>query len=236
MPDHVVSHNQVGHGAGCDEISRMTTIIRFLFSLVALGSVLLAPSLHAQAVLKDTSLGQDQNDERDYINSLQSGPQKFGKGEKKVQINARELKSKSINDGTFGGSLLNMGINDGAPKLDETKVRSAQTEADKNSAASKQQQTAIKKESGNAATSKDSAAAEKQPGDATQPADNDQSFSNLSMTATLGDSLVQQEKAAEEAKTTSSDTHNNKDQTAGTADSDKTSAASSPEPKPNGDH
>jgi hypothetical protein len=184
--------------------------------------------VRAQSSVEQTTLGKDQNDNRDYVNSLMPGPQRFGKGEKKVQINSAELKSKSLKDATFGGSLLNMGIDDGAPKLDESKLHNAQTETDKDSAASRQQ---------TAATEKESAAAEKQPAAGSQPADSDRVFSNLSVTATLADSLVQQDKAAEEAKTlsTSSDTHINKDQSAGPGD--KTSAAaSSPEPKPNGDH
>lgn len=89
----------------------------------------LLPSLaSAQAVLDKTTLDKPQNDARDLANSLVPGEQKYGKGERKAQVKATELKSKSINDSTFGGTLLNMGIDPAAPKLDESKLREAKSE------------------------------------------------------------------------------------------------------------
>ena len=76
-----------------------------------------------QSPLDQTTLGKSQNTSQDLINSLIPGEQKFGKGEKKEQVNASELKSKSTKDSTFGGSLLNVGIVGSEPKLDEQKVR-----------------------------------------------------------------------------------------------------------------
>src|SRR5690348_2490476 len=75
----------------------------------------------AQNALDKTTLGQSQNDGRDLANSLVPGEKKFGKGEKKLEVNSAELKSKTVKDTTFGGSLLNMGIVGAEPKLDESK-------------------------------------------------------------------------------------------------------------------
>ena len=86
---------------------------------------------HGQAVLSKTTLGAPQNDGRDLANSLVPGEKKYGgKGEKKEQVNASELKSKSVKDTTFGGSLLNMGIDPAAPKLDESKLHEIKSEKD----------------------------------------------------------------------------------------------------------
>jgi hypothetical protein len=93
---------------------------------------IVAPVARAQepAVLGKTTLGHNQNDSRDLANSLVPGPQSYGKRDKKEQINPAELKSKSIKDKTFGGSLLDMGIVGAEPKLDEQKLHSAPSEND----------------------------------------------------------------------------------------------------------
>lgn len=83
-----------------------------------------------QGVLDKTSFGQSQNGPRDLANSLTAAPKSYGKGEKKDQVNAAELKSKTTKDTTFGGSLLDMGIVGAEPKLDEQKLRSAHSESD----------------------------------------------------------------------------------------------------------
>lgn len=102
-------------------------------------------SAQGQAVLNKTTFGRSQNDSGDLANSLVSGPKKFGKGEKKEQIDSAQLKSKSTKDTTFGGSLLDIGIVGAEPKLDEQKVRSAHSESD--SKASKESQAASVKDS-----------------------------------------------------------------------------------------
>jgi hypothetical protein len=85
------------------------------------------------AVLDKTTLGKSQNDGRDLANSLVPGEKKFGKGEKKEEVNAADLKSKPVKDTTFGGSLLNMGIVGVEPKLDESKRRAVESEKDSSS-------------------------------------------------------------------------------------------------------
>jgi hypothetical protein len=142
--------------------------------LILLGAVsaLVFPLTQArgQAVLDKTTLGSSQNDSRDLVNSLVAAPQRYGKGEKKEQINAAQLKSKANKDTTFGGSLLNMGISGAAPKLDEQQKR----------------QSAPSEEAKPAKDSKPSALDEKQQS----------AFSNLSVTATLADSLSQEDAQA----------------------------------------
>lgn len=86
-----------------------------------------------QAILDKTTFGQSQNDGRDLYNSLVPGEKKFGKGEKKEEVNSAELKSKTTKDTTFGGSLLNMGIVGAEPKLDESKRHSDGSEKDSSS-------------------------------------------------------------------------------------------------------
>jgi len=117
-------------------------------------------------------LGNSKNGPEDIANSLVPGPKKFGKGETKEQINAAQLKTKSINDSTFGGSLLNSGLTGAEPKLDAQKTRPAPAE----------------KES---SVPKHSTAAENQGGDSKQSAESKQgfTFSNLSQTATLSEQL-----------------------------------------------
>src|SRR5579864_8989225 len=149
----------------------MRSIIPFI--LILAGTVLMVPSAaRAQGSLSGTTLGKDQNDDRDLVNSLVPGEQKFGKGEKKAQMSRAELKSKSINDSTFGGSLLNIGINAGEPKLDESKLVTAQTEVSQRPAASNREAVATTEKESAAAAVKEPAGAEKKTEQAAQPADN----------------------------------------------------------------
>jgi hypothetical protein len=85
------------------------------------------------AVLDKTTFGHSQNDGRDIVNSLIPGEKKFGKGEKKLEVNSGDLKSKQLKDTTFGGSLLNMGIVGAEPKLDESKRPTVESEKDSSS-------------------------------------------------------------------------------------------------------
>jgi hypothetical protein len=106
--------------------------MKLIDKLVLIGAacVIVLPLAHAQgqAVLDKTTLGQSQNDSRDLVNSLVAGPQRYGKGEKKGEVNSADLKSKTTKDATFGGSLLDMGIVGAEPKLDEHKLHNAPSE------------------------------------------------------------------------------------------------------------
>lgn len=176
-------------------------IFIFLFTVIIVG----APIARSQtapgdpAVLGNTTLGRSQNDERDLANSLVATPQKFGKGEKKSQVNASELKSKSIKDATFGGSLLNEGIDTSAPKLDAAKVRAAPSE---------EKPAATKTTSSEQTTSASQQSAPNQqvPAGLNQPriSESGFTFSNLSQTATLGEELGQSDAAAAPASTSKS--------------------------------
>ncbi len=149
------------------------------------------------------------------------------------------MKSKSINDSTFGGSLLNIGITSGEPKLDQSKLVSAQTEANQKAAASNRPAAATTEKDSTAAAVKEPASVEKKTEETRQPADNEEVFSNLSTTATLGDALTQADAAATEAKSSASsgDSHN-KDQSRapGEKASTATSSDKQSDSKPNGDH
>lgn len=204
---------------------------------------MISPRAEAQGVLDKTSLGKAQNDDRDLVNSLIPGQEKFGHGEKKSQVSSAELKSKTIKDSTFGGSLLNMGIDPSEPKIDESKLRSAPAATDKTATDSKKHAASNQNQSAAAPAEpaiQNPAASEKAPEAATGHAASDETFSNLSMTATLGDALVQEEKAAAEAKSFSSseDNQNKNRNAAGGSDknSSTTSSDKSTDPKSNGDH
>lgn len=176
----------------------------------------LLPSLaHGQGALDNTTLGKPQNDARDLANSMVPVEKKYtGKGEKKEQVSAAELKSKSIKDSTFGGSLLNMGIDPSAPKLDEQKLHSAVTE--KEPQASKQTEVPVTK------ASTEAPAVEKEG-----------SFSNLSDTAMLAQQVEPSAAAGNESKpsTSSSGEGQKKEEKATDKEKDKASAN-----KTDGDH
>ena len=193
--------------------------------LILAGAGVMVPSLAlAQTVIDKTTLGQSQNDQRDLANSLVAGPQKYGKGEKKAQISASELKSKGLKDSTFGGSLLNVGIDSSQPKLDSSKERIAPSETEKRSGAAKEQTTGTQTES---TASKPGAEAPKEPDAATEPAENQAVFSNLSTTATLADALSKSDEAAAQFPSSPSSTGSQKKDQADSTANEKSSATSS---------
>lgn len=72
---------------------------------------LLSPVAFGQGALLDkTTLGKSQNSGEDLANSLRPGPQKFGKGEKKSEVDPKTLQSKTIKDPTFQGGLNDLGL------------------------------------------------------------------------------------------------------------------------------
>ena len=196
------------------------------------------------AVLDKTTYGKSQNDDRDLVNSLTAAPaETYGKGEKKAQVNSAELKSKSTNDTTFGGSLLNMGIGSNVPKLDESKLRAAPVDTQ-----SRQQPAATEKEP---TIAKQTAPVEKQTSASSQSAEVQPVFSNLSTTATLEENLRQsnvpatseKDSKASGSNSTTANTENGnaqkKDQSGGSTDakpSTTSSSEKSSDPKPDGDH
>jgi hypothetical protein len=213
-------------------VSRTVLLSLLLMSLTI-------PLARAQdpGVLDKTTFGKSNNDERDLANSLVPGPQRYGKGEKKAQIDSAELKSKSIKDSTFGGSLLNMGIDQNEPKLDESKLRTAAIETQ-----SRQQPAATEKEP---TVVKQSAAVEKASNSSTQPTQFEPVFSSLSTTATLAANLGESgtggpaNKGSNTSSNSSAGDAHKKDQNAGTTD-EKPSTTSTSEKsstvKPDGDH
>lgn len=213
-----------------------------ILAVVFLATLIASPLAHGQiapnepAVLNNTTLGQSQNDDRDLANSLAPGPVKYGRGEKKTQISAAELKSKSIKDSTFGGSLLNVGIDSAVPKLDESKLRNAPTEAEKQATALKQKAAAIEKES---TAAKEPATVEKEPEASTQPAENPV-FSSLSTTATLADNLAKADadaaSAPSESKTSFNATTATTSADAPKKNQERATTDKSATTKPDGDH
>ena len=200
--------------------------------LILLGTVsaLVFPFTQArgQAVLGKTTLGSSQNDSRDLVNSMVAPPKRYGKGEKKEEINAAELKSKASKDTTFGGSLLNMGISGAAPKLDEQQKRHI--------APSEEAKPAKESQAVSAKDSNQSAPEDKQQQSA---------FSNLAVTATLADSLSQEDAQAKSeskgatAPSSTSEAADKQQRSTSTAADEKPSATStekSSAAKPDGGH
>jgi hypothetical protein len=158
--------------------------MKLVYSIISFSLVCgLLPSLaSAQGALDKTTLGKQQNDARELANSLVPGEQKYGgKGEKKEKVNTAELKSKSIKDTTFGGSLLNVGIDPAVPKLDEQKLHNAPSE--KESQTSKEAEAAVPKDSTQA-----------------RAVEQEGSFLNLSDTAMLAQQANQSDAAADKGK------------------------------------
>ena len=209
-----------------------------ILTLVFLVTLFVSPLARGQAVLNKTTLGQSQNDDADLVNSLVPGPQKYGKGEKKAVMNSTDLKSKTLKDSTFGGSLLNMGIDPSVPKLDETKLRNAQTETDEQSTAVKQQAAANEKQS---TAAKQPATVEKEQTASTQRAESESTFSSLSQTAILADQLSRSDSAAaasepeSKSSSASSSTANGGDNSKKDQGGASTSADKSSTPKPDAD-
>jgi len=195
-----------------------------IFPLVCSLSLItvIAFSAHGQtaggepAVLGKTTLGQSQNDDRDLANSLIAAPQKYGKGEKKAQVSSAELKSKSINDATFGGSLLNSGIG-AEPKLDASKEHAAPSEEKPAPRSAASQQASSE--------SHQSASSEQVPAGTNQPriSESGFSFSSLSQTATLADELGESGVAPAPTSKTANSSSNHDTQNKDQSGSEKTS-------------
>jgi hypothetical protein len=191
-------------------------------------------------VLNKTTFGTSQNDDRDLANSLVAGPQKYGKGEKKLQVSASELKTKSIKDATFNGSLLNIGIDPTAPKLDASKEHSAPSEESSTQAASTGHVSS-------ASTQSQASGQESSASTHADPADNSSTFSNLSQTATLAEVLSQSDIAAVPATDSKTSSNSNapassdsdtqkKDQGGAEKPSTTSSTEKSSNTKPDSDH
>ena len=189
----------------------MKSSLRIILILAAV--VASAAAAHAQG--GETTLGKPQNDARDLANSLVPGEKKYGgKGEKKEQVNATELKSKSLKDSTFGGSLLNMGIDSSAPKFDEQKLHSAP--AEKEPQGSKETEVAVTK------ASTEAPAVEKGG-----------SFSNLSDTAMLAQQVEPSVAVGNESKVSTSSSGEGQKKEEKAADKEKEKASAN---KADGDH
>jgi len=177
------------------------------------------------ALLDRTSFGHSQNDAVDLQNSLIPGEKKFGKGEKKLEVNAAELQTKKEKDTTFGGSLLNMGIDPTEPKLDSSKQNVAPREQQPaKSVSTKPTEPAV-----NASTQ--SEVAEKEP-----------TFSDLSSTAVLGEELADPSEPTEKERATSTTSNpanakaNNDQRDATTSNATQDKVPAEKPSKPDGDH
>jgi len=82
--------------------------------LISAAFGLVSPFASGQSALNKTTLGKSQNDERDLVNSLVPGKQRFGKGEKKEEVDPQKLPTKAIKDPKFQGSLLDEGLDSSA--------------------------------------------------------------------------------------------------------------------------
>ena len=96
----------------------MKPIYRLILVFAVYGSI--APLASGQAVLDKTTLGSSQNDYRDFENSLIPGKKRYGKGEKKEEVDLKTLQSKSIKDPTFQGNLMDIDLDWGGEKLGKT--------------------------------------------------------------------------------------------------------------------
>src|SRR5207253_2829621 len=121
--------------------------------LISAAFGLVSPLASGQSPLSGTTLGKSQNDGRDLANSLVPGKQRFGKGEKKEEVDPQKLPTKAIKDPKFQGSLLDEGLDSSAETKSQdekgvsgsekdTKVsKQAATSGNKDSKGSKSTQT-----------------------------------------------------------------------------------------------
>ena len=140
-----------------------------------LASQLFAPLAFGQRVLDKTTYGQSQNDVRDLRNSLVPAPKRYDKGEKKEEVDPKNLPSKTLKDPTFQGSLMNLGLDTTMEaKLHDQKSRAAgesdantsksSGSADKESKTTKSSEmTAEAKEQRSTSSKSDEKSPEKQP-------------------------------------------------------------------------
>ena len=109
-------------------------------SLFVLFSVLLAPSAFAQGALGKTDYGKSMNTDADLVNSLVPGPQKYWKGEKKAEVDAKTLQSKTTKDPMFQGGLMDVGLDWTADKMGKPQTNAtAKTEKKTETAAGKEE-------------------------------------------------------------------------------------------------
>jgi hypothetical protein len=85
-----------------------SSVWRLVFLFIALG--FLAPAAYSQAALGNTTLGKSQNSSQDLVNSLIPGPEKYGKNEKKAEVDPKTLQSKKSHDATFSGGMNDIGL------------------------------------------------------------------------------------------------------------------------------
>ena len=121
--------------------------------LISAAFGLVSPFASGQSALNKTTLGKSQNDQRDLVNSLVPGKQRFGKGEKKEEVDPQKLPTKAIKDPKFQGSLLDEGLGSsaetksqdekgvGGSEKDSNVSKQAATSGDKDSKGSKSTQT-----------------------------------------------------------------------------------------------
>src|SRR5207253_5185476 len=89
--------------------------------LISAAFGLVSPLASGQSPLSGTTLGKSQNDGRDLANSLVPGKQRFGKGEKKEEVDPQKLPTKAIKDPKFQGSLLDEGLGSSAETKSDRK-------------------------------------------------------------------------------------------------------------------
>ena len=80
--------------------------ILFLFVFAFSASALFGQS-HA---IEKMDLGKSQNTAQDFANSLDPGPPKYGKGEKRAEVDPKKLESKRSNDTLFAGGLNDVSV------------------------------------------------------------------------------------------------------------------------------
>ena len=161
--------------------------------LIAVAFLLLAVcglnSAFAQgSALSKTSLGHSQNTTEDLENSLIPGKPKFGKGEKKEEVDAKKLPSKSLKDPAFQGTLDDLGLDWGGGKLG--KPRSS------NESDSKVQKKAVATEDSKAAAKNPDPSREKDSKSSKSEAADDQNKEQKQSPAKSGDKPSEKEKVA----------------------------------------
>src|SRR5262249_22895473 len=97
-------------------------LLRVIIFSVACG--FLSSSAVGQGVLNKTDFGKSQNTSADLVNSLVPGPQKYGKGEKKEEVDPKKLASKTVKDTTFSGTLMDVDLDWTGDKLGKQRTTS----------------------------------------------------------------------------------------------------------------
>src|SRR5947209_12259928 len=111
--------------------------------------------------LSKTDLGKSQNTAQDLQNSLVPGAPKFGKGEKKEEVDPKKLPSKKSNDTLFAGGLNDLGVNWSGDKMGKPHTgREAESKTEKaTSAVEKDSKVTTASENAAATKAKDEASA-----------------------------------------------------------------------------